>query len=130
MNPLKTEQILNSLKADMILSREIIKETAFEMIDQGFSHFPIFVAHQLQQEVPIGENLIDHNELGLGWSINVSTLDEFLKKSLIKKDRESFFRETYKDPKEHACFFVISETGGQFVFIPYEIELPPNQFQQ
>ena len=62
MNPLKTEQILNSLKADMILSREIIKETAFEMIDQGFSHFPIFVAHQLQQEVPIGENLIDHNE--------------------------------------------------------------------
>jgi hypothetical protein len=125
MNQQNTEQILNSLKADMILSREIIKETAFDMIEEGFSHFPIFVAHQMDQVVPIGENLIDHNELGLGWSINVSTLDEFLTKALIKKDREAFFRETYKEPKEHACFFVISETGGQFVFIPYEIEVPP-----
>jgi len=125
MNPLNTEQLLNSLKADMILSREIIKETAFDMIDEGFTHFPIFVAHQLEQEVPIGENLIDHKELGLGWSINVSTLDEFLKKAIIKKDREEFFRETYKDPKEHACIFVISESGGQFVFIPYDMEVPP-----
>jgi hypothetical protein len=65
MNQQNTEQILNSLKADMILSREIIKETAFDMIEEGFSHFPIFVAHQMDQVVPIGENLIDHNELVL-----------------------------------------------------------------
>jgi hypothetical protein len=130
MNPLNTEQLLNSLKADMILSREIIKETAFDMIDEGFTHFPIFVAHQLEQEVPIGENLIDHKELGLGWSINVSTLDEFLKKALIKPDREAFFRETYKAPKEHACFFVISEAGGRFVFIPYDMEVPPASHAQ
>lgn len=126
MNQQNTEQILNSLKADMILSREIIKETATEMIEEGFNNFPIFVAHQLDQLVPIGELLIDHKELGLGWSVNVSTLEEFLQKALIKKDREAFFRETYKEPKEHACFFVISGDGGQFVFIPYEIEVPPN----
>ncbi len=125
MNPQNTEQILNSLKADMILSKEIIRETAIEMIEEGFSSFPLFVAHQMEQEVPIGENLIDHKELGLGWSINVSTLDEFLTKAIIKKDREAFFRETYKDPKEFACFFVISGNGGQFVFIPYQMEVPP-----
>lgn len=125
MNPEQTQILLNSLKADLILSKEIIRETAMEMVQEEYSNFPIFVAHQISGGIPLGENIIDHEELGLSWSIHVSTLQEFLDKGIIKKDREMFFRETYKDPKEYACFFMITPTDGQFAFIPYESREKP-----
>lgn len=125
MNPEQTQILLNSLKADLILSKEIIRETALEMIQEAYSNFPIFVAHQINGGIPLGENIIDHEELGLGWSVHVSTLQEFLERGIIKKDRETFFRETYKDPKEFACFFIISSADGQFAFIPYESREKP-----
>lgn len=122
MNEQLTQQILNSIKADMILTKDLLKETSHDMVAEGYSHFPIFVAHQLDMPVGIGENLIDHKELGLGWSINASTLEEFLDKGIIKKDREAFFRETFKNPQEFACFFFIYKEDGNFAFIPFITE--------
>lgn len=119
MTEQQLQNLLNSLKADMILYKDLLKETAADVIAEEFSHFPIFVAHQLTDAVPIGENILNHQELSTTWSINVSTLTEFLEKGLIRKDREEFFRETYKDPKEFGCFFLIDEGGGHFVFVPY-----------
>lgn len=126
MNPETFQILLNSLKADMILSRELLKETAVEMVEGGYTSYPIFIAHQMEEALKVGEPLIDHKELGLGWSVQASTLQEFLEKGLIKKDREAFFKETYKDPMNFACFFLIDGAEGHFVFVPFESEKVPN----
>jgi hypothetical protein len=113
------EQYLQSLRGDLILYKESLKETAADMIKEGFSDFPIFVAHQL--EIELGEPILDRTELGTNWTIHASHLEEFVEKGLVQKERETLFKETYKDPAEFACLFVVSKEGGRFVFIPYDI---------
>jgi hypothetical protein len=112
-----TELDLNSLRADLLVYKEMIKETSREMISGEYSNFPIFVAHQF--EASIGEVILDRKELGTTWTIHASTLEEFIQIGIIKKDRSDFFKETYKDPKDFVCMFIITEKGGNFVFIPY-----------
>lgn len=89
------------------------------MIEEGYTSFPIFVAHQLN--IQLGEPILEHHELGTNWTIHASHLEEFIEKGLILKERENLFRETFKNPDEFACMFVVSPEGGRFVFIPYEI---------
>ncbi|NJL74411.1 MAG: hypothetical protein HC892_04550 [Saprospiraceae bacterium] len=52
------------------------------------------------------------------WSINISSLEEFVVKQLIEVHKIDDFRRVYKDPKHHLCFFVLSELGATFNFIP------------
>lgn len=108
---------LQQLRAELILMKESIKETSDDIIKEGFSNFPIFIAHQ--EEVKLGEVILDKEDMATHWSISASTLEQFVEKGLIKKDREEFFRESYKDPKLFICMFVIHQTQAQFVFIPY-----------
>lgn len=111
------EQYLQSLRADLIIYKEAIRETARDMIEEGYTSFPIFVAHQLN--IQLGEPILDHRELGTNWTIHASHLEEFIEKGLVLKERESLFRETFKNPDEFACMFVVSPEGARFVFIPY-----------
>jgi len=113
-----TEMDLNSLRADLMVYKELIKETAGDIIKEGYSNYPIFVAHQF--EAKIGEVILDRKELGINWTIHASTLDEFSQIGIVKKDRIEFFKETYKDPEKFICIFIITEKGGNFVFVPYE----------
>ena len=108
---------LQQLRAELILMKESIKETSDDIIKEGFSHFPIFIAHQ--DPIKFGEVILDKEDMATHWSVSASTLEQFIEKGLIKKDREDFFRESYKDPKEFICMFVIHQTQAQFVFIPY-----------
>lgn len=113
------EQYLQSLRGDLILYKDALKETAADMIKEGYSKYPIFVAHQLSLE--LGEPILDAGELGTNWTIHASHIEEFTEKGLIKADRTTLFQETYKDPAAFACMFVVVPEGGRFVFIPYDI---------
>lgn len=113
-----TEIDLNSLRGDLMVYKDMIRETAQEIISGEYSNFPIFVAHQF--EANIGQVILDRKELGTTWTIHASTLEEFTEIGIVKPDRAEFFKETYKDPKEFICMFVITEKGGHFVFIPYQ----------
>jgi len=113
-----TEIDLNSLRGDLLVYKSMIKETSQEIIKGEYSNFPIFVAHQF--EAKIGEVILDRKELGTTWTVHASTLEEFIELGIVKKDRSDFFKETYKDPKEFICMFIITEKGGNFVFIPYQ----------
>lgn len=112
------ESPLKSLEADLKFYNESIKEVAIEIIAEGISEFPIFVAHQ--HEVKLGEPIIDHNELNTEWSIHASTLEEFTEKGLIQPDKKDRFVKQYKDPHTFMCIFVIVPEGANFVFFPYQ----------
>ena len=114
----KTESPLKSLKVDLDFYAESIKEIAVEIMAEGLSAYPIFVAHQ--HEVSIGELILDKNELGTAWSVHASTLDEFVERGIIKEDRKAHFIKQYKKPEDFMCVFVIVPQGANFVFYPYK----------
>ncbi len=112
------ESPLKSLKKDLDFYNDSIKEVAIEILAEGLSSYPIFVAHQ--HEVALGELILDRHDLGTSWSIQASMLEEFLEKGIIKKEFKSRFIKTYKKPENFMCLFVVVPEGANYVFYPYK----------
>lgn len=104
------------LKQDLHSYIPIISNASDAILDQGVSSYPIFVAHQ--HDVAIGIPIIEKQENGSNWSIHASTLEELVTKKIISPEKLEAFRSVFKPPTESLCFFVLSENGAQFVFIP------------
>lgn len=114
----KKESPLKSLEADLKFYNESLKEVAVEIMAEGISAYPIFVAHQ--HEVKLGEVILDKNDLNTDWSIHASTMEEFIEKGLIMPDKKERFLKQYKDAYQFMCVFVIVPEGANFVFFPYQ----------
>jgi hypothetical protein len=109
---------LKSLQTDLDFYSDSIKEVATEIDVEGISSYPIFVAHQ--HEMKIGELILDREELGTQWTIHASTLEEFIEKGLIKKEKKELFVKNYKNASEFMCLFVVVPEGANFVYYPYK----------
>jgi hypothetical protein len=95
--------------------KKILAQAADIILDENVSKYPIFIVHQ--QELHMGVSLIEAGDK-FKWSVNASTLEEFVTKELIFMDKAQDFIATYKDPEINLCLFVLSELGAQFIFIP------------
>jgi hypothetical protein len=58
-------------------------------------------------------------ELGTNWSIQASTLEEFVEKGIILSQKKEHFLRCYKDPQKFMCIFVVVPEGANFAFVPY-----------
>lgn len=113
----KKQSPLVSLEKDLSFYAESIKEVAVEIMVEGISATPIFVAHQ--HEVKLGEMILNREELNTNWTIQASTLEEFVEKGIIKPDKKEHFLKNYKKPQDFMCVFVIVPEGANFIFYPY-----------
>lgn len=95
--------------------KKILAQAADVILDENVSKYPIFIVHQ--QELHMGVSLIEAGDK-FKWSVNASTLEEFVTKELIFMDKAQDFISTYKDPEINLCLFVLSELGAQFIYIP------------
>jgi len=86
-----------------------------KIINNKASLFPIFVVSK--QPIALGISLIDREKVNSNWSINASSLEEFVNKKLVFEEKVLDFKETYKDPNLFICLFVLSDLGAQFMFI-------------
>ena len=111
------ESPLVLLKRDLDGYKDTLKQVALDIRVEGLSEQPIFIAHQ--HEVSIGEIILDRKELGTEWTIQASTLEEFLSRGIIQESKKDVFLYSYKNPDEFACIFVVVPEGANFVFIPY-----------
>lgn len=109
---------LKSLKIDLDYYSDSIKEISLEIMAEGLSAYPIFIAHQ--HAVNVGELILDHVELKTNWSINASTFEEFVESNIIKEDRKDAFIKKYKRAQDFMCLFVVVPEGANFVFYPYK----------
>ncbi|MBS7566004.1 hypothetical protein KHS38_16475 [Mucilaginibacter sp. Bleaf8] len=116
-NNKKGESPLKSLEVDLRLYSESLREVAVEIMVEGLSAYPIFVAHQ--HEVSLGELVLDKEELNTDWTINASTLEEFVERGIVKKELKQRFIDNYKSAHDYMCVFVIVPEGANFVFFPY-----------
>ena len=111
---------LVSLEKDLTFYAESIKEVAVEIMVEGISLNPIFIAHQ--HEVNIGEIILNKADLNTDWTIQASTLEEFIQKGIINPDKKEQFLKTYKKPENYMCVFVVVPQGANFVYYPYPKE--------
>lgn len=95
---------------------KMMSQAADTVLVQEVSKYPIFVVHQ--QEVNIGIPLLDKEANKTPWSINASTLEEFVSKQIVFEEKVDEFRENYKSQEEYLCIFVLSELGAQFIYLP------------
>jgi hypothetical protein len=114
----KKESPLLSLERDLKIYSESIHEVAIEIMVEGLSSYPIFVAYQ--HIVKLGELILDRDDLNMDWSINASTLEEFVEKGIIKKELQERFTKSYKNPHDFMCLFVVVPEGANFVYYPYK----------
>lgn len=115
--PKKTSP-LQSLKYDLDFYSESIKEISTDMIAEGYTLYPIFIA--TQHEVSLGEKILDRAELGTNWSVSASSLEEFVERGVIQSAKKANFEKTYKKAEEYMCLFVVVPEGANFVFYPYK----------
>jgi hypothetical protein len=108
---------LISLEKDLGFYAESIKEVAVEIMVEGISSYPIFIAHQ--HEVNIGEVILNKNDLNTDWTVQASTLEEFIQKGIIHPDKKEQFLKSYKKPESYMCIFVVVPEGANFVYYPY-----------
>lgn len=108
---------LISLEKDLSFYADSIKEVAVEIMVEGISSYPIFIAHQ--HEVNIGEIILNKDELNTEWTIQASTLEEFIQKGVIHPDKKEQFLKNYKKPENYMCIFAIVPEGANFVYYPY-----------
>lgn len=113
----KQRSPLESLEVDLKYFNDSIKEVAIEIMVEGLSKYPIFIAHQ--HEVKLGEVIFDRHEMNTDWTIQASTLEEFMERGVIKKELKERFIDTYKNPDKFMCVFVVVPEGANFVFFPY-----------
>lgn len=93
----------------------LLKQSTQTILDSDVSNYPIYVAHK--EDIKLGINIIDRLKTTANWSIEASTLEEFVAKNLINSEKLEEFKKTFKDPREFVCFFLISELGAQFIFM-------------
>ena len=108
---------LVSLERDLKEFNDALHEVAVEIIVEGLSKYPIFVAHQ--HELKLGEVILDRHELNADWTIHASTLEEFVERGVIKPELKERFIASYKSPKDYMCVFVVVPEGANFVYYPY-----------
>lgn len=116
--PETTKSPLISLEKDLELYAESIREISGEIMMEGLSTNPIFLAHQ--HVVNIGEIILDRTELNTDWTIQASTVEEFVEKGIITPEKKALFLKNYKKPEEYMCLFVVTPEGANFVFYPYK----------
>lgn len=113
------EKELDHYKEMMIKAGETIR-------DQNVSEYPIMVVHQ--HEMSVGISIADKDKVKGNWSINASTLEEFISKQLIEDNKVDSFKTIYKSRQKFICMFVLSELGAEFIFLPKE-RLPTKKIE-
>ena len=108
---------LISLERDLKEFSDSLHEVAVEIIVEGLSKYPIFIAHQ--HELKLGEVILDRTELNTDWTIHASTLEEFVERGVVKPELKERFITSYKNPKDFMCVFVVVPEGANFVYYPY-----------
>lgn len=104
------------LEKELVGYKKILSQAAEVIQDQDVSRFPIFVIHQ--NIVDIGINIVDKDVVKGNWSVNASTLEEFVTKQLIAEVKVEDFQTLYRSHHDDLCLFALSELGANFIFLP------------
>ena len=109
---------LGTISQDFVIVSETLKEASYQIRKRGFSDYPIFPISKSVS--PIGQLLIAKEDVATQWNYNATYLDEFVNRKLIEE--ADLFKESYKDPDEFCCLFVVDGDFRKFMYLPYPVD--------
>jgi hypothetical protein len=112
------QKIITTLKSDLRIYAEMMHEVAFDIVKQGFSKYPMFIA--TEAEIKMGELILDRNDYAATFNIYASTMEEMLERGLIQENKKQNFVSNYKDPRKHMCVLLVTNGIASIVFYPYQ----------
>lgn len=112
------QKIITTLKSDLRIYAEMMHEVALDIVKQGFSKHPMFIA--TEAEIKMGELILDRNDYAATFSIYASTMEEMLERGLIQENKKQNFVSNYKDPRMHMCVLLVTNGIASIVFYPYQ----------
>ncbi len=104
------------LQEELMAYRKAMNSALDIILEREITEYPIFIAHQ--DTFDAGIPIIKRHEVNGNWNINVSTLEEFIQKKIIQPNKVNAFKAAFKSPQDYICFFVLSELGAQFIYLP------------
>jgi len=113
---MKEAEKLLVIENEMKKYAKLLSLAADKVITSKASEYPIFVI--AKQPIALGINIVDREQVNSNWSVNVSSLEEFVDKKLIFAERKQEFVQAYKNPQQFICLFVLSDLGAQFMYVP------------
>ena len=113
---MKEAEKLLVIENEMKGYNKLLSAATDKVLDSKASAYPIFVISK--QPISLGILLLDRKVANTNWSVNVSSLEEFVTAKLVFKEKVEEFKKTYKDPKQFICLFVLSDLGAQFMCVP------------
>ena len=108
---------LGELTENFVKVAEHLKEASYQLRARKISEYPIFVWSK--EPSAIGQPIVEKGAMGQEYFINFSFLSEFEQRQLVSKENLPAFMQSYKDPDEFACLFVVLPDFINFVYIPY-----------
>jgi hypothetical protein len=111
------KKIIQQLKSDLRIYSEMLYEVSRDIIREGFSQYPVFIASD--EEVKMGELILDKKDYAAMYSIYATTLEELMEKQIIKAERKTSFVASYKNPKMHMCVLLITKGVASIAFYPF-----------
>lgn len=118
-DPELSGKYLGTISQDFVKIADPLKEASYRIRKEGFA-YPIFPI--AKENISIGQLLFSRSDLGLEWNYNASYLDEFVQRELIAQEKTEAFRNTYRDPDEFCCLFVVDQEFTKFLYIPYPMD--------
>ncbi|MCB0662244.1 MAG: hypothetical protein KDC24_05870 [Saprospiraceae bacterium] len=110
------EQQLKVLQLELKNYKPALEQAVNTIIEKEVSNYPIMVLYQ--KPVEIGLQVIDREKVAGNWSVNASTMEEFMARQLIQEEKVESFKSLYESHKDHICIFLVTEVGADFVFLP------------
>jgi len=114
-------EILRSVKKDLEVLEELIKESAETMRNEELTQYPIFVLSK--PSFPAGTLLAKQDEAQTHFSLYATTTEDFIRMGLITMDKAKKFVATYKPVDKYMCLFIVPENPQEahFIFQPYGV---------
>lgn len=111
------EAALKTLEKQIAEISEMLKEVSHDIIDGGFSNYPIFVAHQ--ENAKIGEMILDRTEFDFPFSINATVMERLIELNILNQNKIDDFTKAYGENKKNMCILWLYGEHSQFIFTPF-----------
>jgi hypothetical protein len=114
----KEKEVLKLLQNDLKALKEELKDTADTIIGEGYSKFPILIAHV--QNLKIAEKIIDSGEHQSAYHFSASTLEDLVENGVVLEERKSDFEKQIQSNKGKYCVLLLHPDIMRFIFTPFK----------
>ncbi len=111
-----TDLFIEKFAAEVKYYHALMAEAFEGVINEGVSKYPVFIFHQ--QEVTVGIPIADRHKIIGGWSVNISTLEEFYIKGLVTIEQVEDIKSKITGAHPRYCCLVLDEEKGSLIFLP------------